>query len=213
MLTVEAFTCNPFSENTYVVSGNDKSCIIIDPGVSNTYERELLMNYIHSNQLIPQMIFLTHTHIDHVYGLQYVKTQFPEVPIVAHPLAEQGIKTTELVAKLYGLQVDNPPSIDTFIDEGETITLGDQPLKVLFCPGHAPDHLVLYAEEAGFAIVGDVIFNGSIGRTDLPGGNYQTLMDSIHQKILVLPSETVIYSGHGPETTIQEEIKHNPFLK
>lgn len=213
MLTVEAFTCNPFSQNTYVVSSQDKSCIIIDPGVSNSFERDLLMNYILKNQLIPQMIFLTHTHIDHVYGLHFVKTQFPEVPIVAHQLAEQGIKSTELVAKLYGLQVDSPPSIDQFIDEGDTICLGDQQLSVLFCPGHAPDHLVLYTEEAGFAIVGDVIFNGSIGRTDLPGGNYQTLMESIHQKILVLPSETVIYSGHGAETTIQDEIRHNPFLK
>jgi len=212
MLTVSGFTFNPFSENTYIIYNDNKECIIIDPGCSNNQEKHALEHYIHSNDLQPTYIFLTHTHIDHVMGLNFVKTKW-NVPIIAHPLAAKAILATEMVAKLYGLSVETPPNIDVFKDEGEEIYLGTEKLDLLFCPGHAPDHLVLYAANDGFAIVGDVIFNGSIGRTDLPGGNYDTLMESIHTKLLVLPKDTILYSGHGPQTTIKEEISNNPFLK
>lgn len=212
MLTVEYFTFNPFQENTYVVYDEERNCIIIDPGCSNTFENEELSAFISENQLNPSCIFLTHSHIDHVYGLAYVKTKY-KVPIVAHALAQKGIGNTELVAKLYGLSITTPPDIDQTIDETKTISIGKYEMKLLFCPGHSPDHLVLFSEENGFAIVGDVIFKESIGRTDLPGGNYETLMESIHQKILLLPSDTILYPGHGPETTIKQEITNNPFLK
>lgn len=212
MLTVERFTFNPFQENTYVVFNEQKECIIIDPGCSTKEEQEELTQFIKAQNLQPTHIVLTHSHIDHVYGLRFVKEYF-KVPIIAHSLAEKGLKSTEMVAKLYGLRVDTPPSIDTTFDEGGELWIGDQQLGVLFCPGHSPDHIVLYSASNGMALVGDVIFQGSIGRTDLPGGDYDTLMESIHHKILVLPSNTVLYSGHGPETTIKEEITNNPFLK
>jgi len=212
MLTVEYFTFNPFQENTYVVYDDEKNCIIIDPGCSNNFENEELSAFISENQLNPSCIFLTHSHIDHVYGLDYVKSKY-QVPIIGHALASKGIASTQLVAKLYGLNVVQPPDLDQTVDETDTVSIGKNVMRLLFCPGHSPDHLVLYNEENGIAIVGDVIFKESIGRSDLPGGNYETLMESIHQKILLLPSNTILYPGHGPETTIKQEITNNPFLK
>lgn len=212
MLTVGGYSFNPFSENTYVVHNDEKDCIIIDPGCYDHQEQHILEHYIHSNDLKPKYIFLTHTHIDHVFGLNFAKSKW-KIPIIGHSLGVKGLGSTEMVARLYGLKVDLPPPIDEFKNEGDTLMIGNDKLDVLFCPGHSPDHLVLYSAENEFAIVGDVLFNGSIGRTDLPGGNYETLMDSIHTKLLVLPSQTVIYPGHGPETTIKQEITNNPFLK
>lgn len=212
MLTVQTFTYNPFSENTYVVSNENKEAIIIDPGCYTRQEKEHLINTIRHQGLSPKLIFLTHTHIDHVCGLLAMKQYF-KTPIIGHPLAQRGLDTTPMVANLYGFQVDDMPMIDKVMDEGETIQLGNDTLDLLFCPGHAPDHLVLYSKRDSWMIVGDVIFNGSIGRTDLPGGNFETLMDSIHSKILPLPADTVMYPGHGPKTTINEEITNNPFLQ
>ncbi len=212
MLTVECFTFNPFQENTYVVYNEQKDCIIIDPGCSTQEEQAELTQFIKEQNLQTINIVLTHSHIDHVYGLSFVK-EYYKVPIIGHAFADKGLRSTEMVAKLYGLRVDTPPPIDTTIDEGEELWIGSEQLNILFCPGHAPDHIVLYSANNDMAIVGDVIFHGSIGRTDLPGGDYDTLMESIHHKILVLPSNTVLYSGHGPETTIKEEITNNPFLK
>lgn len=212
MLTVHSFTFNPFSENTYLIYTKELDCIIIDPGCYTVEEKKELTSYIKEKGLKPVSIFLTHSHIDHIFGLDYLKKRY-QVPILGHPEVNSGLRSTELVAQLYGLSVELPPSVDTFINEGEQFTLGSHSLKVLFCPGHSPDHLVLYAEKEGVAIVGDVIFKESIGRSDLPGGNFETLMESINQKLLTLPSQTILYPGHGPKTTIKEEITNNPFLK
>jgi glyoxylase-like metal-dependent hydrolase (beta-lactamase superfamily II) len=212
MLTVKHFTFNPFSENTYILYNQHKECMIIDPGCSNHHEKQALTEFIKAEQLQPTAIFLTHSHIDHVFGLRYVKSTY-NIPIIGHSLTNKGLQLTETVGKLYGLSVETPPEIDTVVDEGDEISLGATVFRILFCPGHAPDHLVLYSADEGLAMVGDVIFKESIGRTDLPGGNYETLMNSIHQKLLILPSNTILYPGHGPETTIKEEITNNPFLK
>lgn len=212
MLTVDCFTFNPFSENTYLVYNRELDCIIIDPGCYTPEEKKELTDYIETKGLKPISIFLTHSHIDHILGLSHIKTRY-NIPIIAHPKADKGLLSTEFVAKLYGLSVELPPAVDSFINEGEMISLGHHEIKILFCPGHSPDHLVLYADKEGFAIVGDVIFKESIGRTDLPGGSFETLMESINQKILTLPSNTILYPGHGQETTLKDEINNNPFLK
>lgn len=217
MLTVDSFTFNPFSENTYLVYNQDKECIIIDPGCYSLEEKKTLINHIEKNNLRPMYIFLTHSHIDHIFGLAAIKLIY-NVPILGHPKADMGLKSTHLVAKLYGLSIDDPPPIDQFMNNGDIVQLGKDHFQILFCPGHAPDHLVLYADhglgqEEGFAIVGDVIFKESIGRYDLPGGDFNVLMASIQQKILTLPSITVLYPGHGAETTVKQEINNNPFLK
>src|ERR1700741_2825586 len=188
MVTVECFTFNPFSENTYILHNESKECIIIDPGCYDQEEQQDLKKFISDQGLRPLYVFLTHTHIDHVFGLSFIKSTY-QIPIIAHPLAAKGITTNDMVAKLYGLKIDSPPPIDEFKTEADFIQLGSSQFQLLFCPGHAPDHLVLYSPDDGFAIVGDVIFNGSIGRTDLPGGDYETLMKSIHQQLLVLPYE------------------------
>lgn len=211
MLTVHYITFGPFAENTYFVYNENNECIIIDPGCYTKEEKNELSSFIQDNHLIVKSIFLTHTHIDHVFGLQYVKLKY-QVPIIAHPIAASVIKTTEMVAQVYGFEVDTPPTIDVFLDEGEEIELGNNNLKLLFCPGHSPDHLVLFSAKDKFAIVGDVIFNGSIGRTDLPGGNFETLISSIKNKLFLLPLDTILYPGHGIKTNIKQEITSNPFL-
>lgn len=212
MLTIQAFTFNPYQENTYLLIDDLKNCIIIDPGMHSLEEQNFFLEYVRENQLKPTLLLNTHCHIDHVLGNHFVfehwglKPNFHEneIPVLV---------AVDNYAPQMGFRYETSPIPDTFLQANETITFGDETLKCIFAPGHAPGHLCFYSEQYNFLIGGDVLFKNSIGRTDLPLGDHQTLLDSIANNIYTLPENTVVYPGHGPETTIGYEKKTNPFIK
>ncbi len=212
MVTIYPFVFNPFSENTYVIFDQSNECIIIDPGNSNAAEDAQLNKYISQNQLKPVRIICTHCHIDHVFGLDYVYQQYgllPEYHRDELPL----VHALQSIAQMYDMEVTQPPACERFINAADTISFGITEFQVLLTPGHSPGSVSLYCPEESFCIVGDVLFNGSIGRTDLPGGSYRVLIDSIEKQLMTLPDETIIYNGHGEATSISFERKYNPFLQ
>ena len=212
-MKIKTFTFNPFAENTYVVYDEEnKDCIIIDPGCYDSNEEKMLFNFISSKKLIPKKLINTHCHIDHVFGNNFVMKSW-NIKLFIHKKEEELLNQSENIAKSYGLKNYQPsPKADNFIDENDNIKLGKEKFKIFFTPGHSPGHICLYNKKYNFLISGDVIFMNSIGRTDLPGGNHKTLIESINTKIINLPDETTIYCGHGPSTTLVNEKINNPFL-
>lgn len=211
MLQIKSFTFNPFQENTYLIYDDSLQAAIIDPGCHTTQERKELADFILENNLKPVLLLNTHCHIDHVLGNDWVKNTY-KIPLLIHRLELPVLKSVEAYASNYGFHNYSGAEPDGFLEEGEVISIGAEKLKVLFVPGHAPGHVVFYHAESGRAIGGDTLFQGSIGRTDLPGGNHQLLLDKIKSVLFALPDETVIYSGHGPETMIGFEKSNNPFV-
>lgn len=213
MLKLKEFTFNPFGEVTYIV-WDDRSleAAIIDPGMDTPEEEAVLDNFIADNHLNVKYLLLSHLHIDHVWGVPHVKDKYG-VEITAHNDGGYLGAIINAQAQMFGLK-KSPGNIkiERTITDGDKIVLGDEALEVLHVPGHSPGGLVFYAPNEKFLIAGDVIFRNSIGRTDLPGGNYRQLVDGISKKILTLPPETIIYPGHGPATTVAEEAANNPFL-
>ncbi len=211
MISIKTQVYNPFQVNTYILSDETKECIIIDAGCNEPDEEQALRNYLEEQSLCPVSLVTTHCHIDHVLGNNFVKEQY-NIPIVANSddyfllnlVMESGI--------LYGIDVKQPPPIDKLIEEGDVLKFGNSILKILKVPGHSPGSIVLYSPGDKFLISGDVLFNDSIGRSDLPGGNMDILLEGIKTKLLILPEEIIVYPGHGPTTTIGKEIKNNPYL-
>ncbi len=212
-MKVEKFTFNPFAENTYVIyDEGTKDCIIIDPGCYEPNEEKILLNFILSNKLIPSKLINTHCHIDHVFGNNFVMKNW-NIELFIHKKEEELLSESQNIAKSYGFEnYKLSPKADKFIDENDNMSIGGEKLKIFFTPGHSPGHICLYNKKHNILISGDVIFMNSIGRTDLPGGNYKTLIDSIKTKIINLPEETNIFCGHGPSTTLIKEKINNPFL-
>ena len=213
MLTVQAFQFNAFGETTFVVYDDaSRQAAIIDPGMDNENEEAVLDNFIAKNRLEPKYLVLTHLHIDHIWGVPHIKERYG-LPVTAHNDGGYLGAIVDAQAQMFGLR--NSPGkivIEQTVDDGDTLQLGDEKLVVYHVPGHSPGGIVLYAPKEKFLIAGDVIFKNSIGRTDLPGGSYKTLVDGIKKKILTLPPETIIYPGHGPSTTVAEEAASNPFI-
>lgn len=209
MVSIKVFCFNAFSENTFIVE-SDSNCIIVDPGCYEPDEYDTLKKYISENNLAPQSIINTHCHIDHVLGVDQLKDYY-NIPFYIGKNELQVLKSGKLIAPVYGFNQFREPEYDGLLSEGEEIKLGNSTLKVLEVPGHSPGHIALYQAESKICIGGDVLFLNSIGRTDLPGGDYDTLITSIREKLFVLPEDVVVYPGHGPETTILEEKTHNPF--
>ncbi|MBK8442321.1 MAG: MBL fold metallo-hydrolase [Sphingobacteriales bacterium] len=213
MLQVHYFTFNDFRENTYLVWDDSLACLIIDPGCSTAAERKELSNFIAAQQLQPCRLLNTHCHIDHIFGNAYIADRYGlgleihegEVPIL------QGAKA---YTQMWGMHYEESPQPQRFISEKDEISFGNgSVLKILFTPGHSPASICFYSAASQFVIGGDVLFEGSIGRTDLPGGNYNTLIRSIKTQLLTLPDHVKVYAGHGDPTTIGTERRFNPFLK
>ncbi|MBN2348876.1 MAG: MBL fold metallo-hydrolase [Bacteroidales bacterium] len=211
MIQLKVFVFNDFQENSFVLWDHSKSCIIIDPGCSNNAEYKLLESFISENGLKPEMLINTHCHIDHILGNKWAVEKY-NIQSYAHngdlPVFDQA----EEYARMFGLTFEPPPVIQNFLEDNQSLHFGNSELKIIHVPGHSQGSIALYAEAEKFIIVGDVLFRGSIGRTDLPGGNYNTIIQSIKTRLLTLPGNTVVYPGHGPVTTIKNEHDTNPFL-
>jgi hydroxyacylglutathione hydrolase len=211
MLNVKSFEFSPIQENTYILYNEFNECIIIDPGCYSDAEKDRLAAYITKMGLIPKMLLNTHCHLDHVFGNKFVAEKYG-LKLQIHEGEKIVLEDAPLRGLMYDVPFDNYNGELVFLAEGDTIRLGNDQLKVLLTPGHSPASLSFYSEKDDFVISGDALFKRSIGRTDLPGGDYATLISSIRTQLLVLPDETVVYSGHGPETTIGDEKRTNPFL-
>jgi hydroxyacylglutathione hydrolase len=210
-MKIKEFVFNPFQENTYVVYDESLECVIIDPGCYDTGEEQELKNFIEDSRLQPVALLNTHCHIDHVFGNQFIATTYNLKPQI-HELEVRVLQSAVMVAEMYGLEVTASPEGEiTLVDNG-LFRFGNTELKMIFTPGHSPGSICFYSEKDNILIGGDVLFQGSIGRTDLPGGDYHTLISSIKQKLFLLPDGTVVFPGHGPQTTIGYEKKFNPFL-
>ena len=211
-MNIKIFTFNQFFENTFIISDSTNECIIIDPGCYEKNEKKILQDYILTNNLVPTRLINTHCHIDHILGNNFVSKTW-DLELEIHHKDIDLLKNSKNIADLYGfVNYENSPITNKFLVEGDIIEFGKSKLEVLFTPGHAPGHISLYSKNENFIISGDVLFNNSIGRTDLPGGNYNTLIDTIKNKILCLDDSTVVYCGHGPSTTVGKERINNPFL-
>ena len=210
MLQVKKFVFNPFQENTYVLFDETNECVIIDPGCVEKEEENELTEFIESNQLTVKQLINTHCHIDHVLGNAFVKRKF-NVPLIIHPIEEAMLRAVKSYAPNYGFFHYQDSTPDSFLNEGDQVIFGNQKFEVLFVPGHSPGHIAFYDAATKILIGGDVLFENSIGRTDLPGGDYDTLINSIHQKFFTLPDDVTVYCGHGSETSIGFEKRTNPF--
>ncbi len=213
MLQIETLVFNPFQENTYLLyDESSRECAIVDPGMISPEEEQMLVERVESLKLKPMLLLQTHLHLDHVFGTGFVVKKWNLTP-QAHQADTFLIERTIEQASQFGVSLaENPPSPGKYLNEGDKLSLGSVLLKVLHVPGHSPGGIVFYCEEEKVLVAGDVLFKGSIGRTDLPGGEHHLLIEGIMEKLMVLPDEVVVYPGHGPTTTIGTERRSNPFL-
>lgn len=212
MTHIQVFEFNPFSENTYVLYDETGQCVIIDPGCYTAPERAKLAAFIEDNKLRPVRHLNTHCHLDHVFGNAFVHRTWG-LGLEIHQNEVPLLERFSTVCQMYGIpQAETPPPASAFIEAGAVISFGTTQLEVLFTPGHSPGSLSFYCRKEGFVIAGDVLFLESIGRTDLPGGNHDLLLESIRTQLFVLPEETMVYPGHGPATTVRHEKEYNPFF-
>jgi hydroxyacylglutathione hydrolase len=210
VIRIQPFVFNAFQENTYVISDETNACVIIDPGCYDEQEKKELSDYISNNHLNVQMLWNTHCHIDHILGNDFVKGKY-NTKLYLHPTEEYVLNAQKVLAPHYGFHLYQEAKPDVYLKEGDTVEFGDQKFSVLFVPGHSPGHIAFYNEKEKVVFAGDVLFQNSIGRTDLPGGNHNTLINNIHQKLFTLPEDVTVYPGHGGETTIGVEKRTNPF--
>ncbi len=210
-MEIASFTFSSWAENTYILYDDSAEACIIDPGCNSPEEQQQLASFIDSKQLKPTVLVNTHCHIDHVLGNKFVSETY-NLPLTAHQGEQIVLDNMINVAMMYGTPYEPSPDISLYLDEGDKLSFGSTNLEVLFTPGHSPASISFFHKETNQLIGGDVLFKGSIGRTDLPGGDYDTLISNIKNKFLPLGDAVRVYSGHGPVTTIGEERKSNPFL-
>ncbi len=210
MIHIQSFTFNPFEENTYVVYDDTREAAIIDPGCFEKKEQVELTSFIAREKLQVKLLLNTHCHIDHVLGNYFVKQTY-NVPLLVHATEVPVLRAVKSYAPNYGFPGYQEVLPDGELAEGIPVEFGSSSFDVIFLPGHSPGHVGFYHAAQNLLIAGDVLFYHSIGRTDLPGGNSDTLLSSIHQKLFCLPDNVVVHSGHGPVTTLGEEKVNNPF--
>ena len=212
MINVKIFPFNPLQENTYILYNQDSQCIIVDPGCYSEAEREKMKDFIAEKALKPVMLVNTHCHLDHVFGNKFVAETY-KLELFIHPGEKVVLDHAPTSGLMWNLPFDSYSGKIHDLVPGKHIVLGDEQLEILFTPGHSPASVSFYNKANGFLLAGDVLFRESVGRTDLPGGSPDVLMNSIKDKFYVLPDETIVYSGHGMPTTIGHEKKHNPYVK
>jgi glyoxylase-like metal-dependent hydrolase (beta-lactamase superfamily II) len=212
MLSIKAFTFNPVQENTYVLYNEKLECCIIDPGCYFPEEKEEFKVFIEKEGLQPILLLNTHCHLDHVFGNQWVYTTWG-LDLHIHEKEQPVLDFAPQSGLMWQMPFDNYQGPVIYLKEDSTISVGKEELEIRFTPGHSPGSVSFYDEAASFIIGGDVLFNGSIGRTDLPGGDFDILVRSIQTEFFTLPDDTKVYSGHGPLTTVGFEKMNNPFVK
>jgi glyoxylase-like metal-dependent hydrolase (beta-lactamase superfamily II) len=211
MIHVASFTFNPFQENTYILYDETKECIIIDPGCYSENERKQLKAFIQKENLKPIRLINTHCHLDHICGNAFVAKEY-QLSLEAHEGEKVVLDASVAHGKTYGFVFEPSPAITRYLKAGEQIKFGNSSLDILFTPGHSPASITFYSKADDFVIAGDVLFFMGIGRTDLPGGAHETLLNSIREQLFTLPDETLVYNGHGQKTKIGFEKANNPFL-
>lgn len=211
-MRIQKFTFNPIQENMYVLYDDTKECVIVDPGCYFENEERQLFEFISSNKLKPVHLLNTHCHLDHICGNNFVSKAW-SLPLSANMNDSYNLELSIVAGKNYNMPIKPSPEISQSLEEGDQVIFGQTKLDVLFTPGHSSGHIAFYNSSEKILISGDCLFRLSIGRTDLPGGDWDTLIDSIRTKLFVLPDETKIYSGHGEETTIGYEKRNNPFFQ
>ncbi|MCO5247609.1 MAG: MBL fold metallo-hydrolase [Chitinophagales bacterium] len=212
MTFIHSFTFNPFYENTYIIYNEQKEAWIIDAGAYTDDECKEMADFIDSHLLKPVRLLNTHCHLDHIFGNAFITENYHLSP-EWHENESLMAKNASLAASMFGVKAPQYVAPGNLLQVGESLTLGDASFKILFTPGHSPGSVCFYNEKGKYVIAGDVLFRESIGRTDLPGGDYNTLIHSIKNKLLTLPDDVEVYNGHGPQTTIGHERKYNPFLR
>ena len=211
MITIQGFVFNLFEENTYILFDETKECVIIDPGCSNKSEQEEIVDFIKSEKLKPVKLLNTHCHIDHVFGNSFIAKKY-NLGLEIHKEDLLVLRSLPQVSHLYGLNAEESVEPSNFLNERDVVKFGNSSLEIFFTPGHSPGSISFYNKEEKIVISGDVLFHRSIGRTDLPGGDHETLLASIREKLFTLDDNFTVFSGHGGETTIGFEKKNNPFL-
>ncbi|MGN6178348.1 MAG: MBL fold metallo-hydrolase [Mucilaginibacter sp.] len=209
---IQAFENHPFQENTYIIVDETGDCAIIDPGMHTANEQNAVANFIKENGLRPTILLNTHCHIDHVLGNKFIFDMYGLKPYF-HANEQEVLEYAIPYAQAAGLNYEPLHERSDYLPETGIIQVGDDTeFEILFVPGHAPGHVCFYNRKENYVIGGDVLFRGSIGRTDLPGGDYKQLIRSIRNQLMVLPDDCEVYPGHGPKTTIGYEMETNPFL-
>ncbi len=211
MIHLEKLVFNSFGVNTYLLYDETGECIIADPANYDKTEDLRLLSFLEQNNLTPVIHLNTHCHIDHVLGNHFLKKKF-NIPFQAHLEEMELLGKAPVMGELFGFNVKPLPEPDKYLNHNDTITFGNSELKAIHVPGHSQGSLAFYSKKDSFALTGDALFSGSIGRTDLPGGDFDTLIASIRENLFSLPPETTIWPGHGESSTIGYEIEYNPFF-
>lgn len=211
MIKIATFTVNPFGENSYVLYNQSNKCIIVDAGFYNAREHEQLTSFLDKNNLVPTLALNTHAHIDHICGVEWAKSTF-NIPFAMHKADMPVLEAVPSYGAALGFNVDTIPAVDRYITDGEVINFEGDTLRIIHTPGHTAGGVCIYIEAQKLLITGDTLFRESIGRTDLPTGDYDELMDSIIKKILPIGGDTTFFPGHGQHSTLAHETTQNPFV-